>query len=54
MVVWFTERSRQYWQLQMAARLAVRNKKQAITLERELFREIAKLKTFRVQQRPVL
>ena len=31
MVVGFTKRSRQYWQLQMAARLAVRNKKQAIT-----------------------
>ena len=53
MVVRFTERSPQYWQLQMAARLAVRNKKQAITRERELFSEIAKLKTFRVQQRPV-
>ena len=53
MVVGFTERSRQYWQLRMAARLAVRNKKQAITRERELFSEITKLKTFRVQRRPV-
>ena len=49
MVVGFTERSPQYWQLQMAARLAVRNKKRAITHERELFSEIAILKTFRVQ-----
>ena len=40
MVVGFTERSPQSWQLQMAARLAVRNKKQAITRERELFSEI--------------
>ena len=53
MVVGFTECSRQYWQLQMAACLAVRNKKQAITREREPFSEIAKLKTFRVQRRPV-
>ena len=37
----------------MAARLAVRNKKLSISQERELFSEIAKLKTFRVQQRPV-
>ena len=36
----------------MATRLAVRNKKQAITRERELFNEISMLKTFRVQQRP--
>ena len=40
MVVGFIERSRQYWQLQMAA---VRIKKQAITRERELSSEIAKL-----------
>ena len=53
MVVGFIERSRQYWQLQMATCLAVRNEKQAITQERELFSEIAKLKTFRVQRRPV-
>ena len=43
MVVGFTECSRQYWQLQMTACLAVQNKKQAITRERELFSEIAKL-----------
>ena len=38
-----------------SARLAVRNKKQAIARERELFSEIAKkkIKTFRVQRRPV-
>ena len=52
MIVRFTERSRQYWQLQMAARLAVRNKKQAITWERKLFSEIRQLKTFVVQRRP--
>ena len=33
MVVRFTARSPQYWQLQMAAPLALRNKKQAITRE---------------------
>ena len=43
MVVGFTKRS-QYWQLQMAARLAVRNKKQAITQDRELFSEITIVK----------
>ena len=37
----------------MAARLAERNKKQAIAQERELFSEIAMLKTFRVQRTPV-
>ena len=36
MVVGFTKR-----QLQMAAHLAVQNKKQAITRERELFSEIS-------------
>ena len=41
MVVGFTEHSRQYWQLQMAARLAVQNKKPVITRERELFSDIA-------------
>ena len=37
MVVGFTERSREYWQLQMDARLAVRNKKQAITRGKKSF-----------------
>ena len=45
MVVGFTERSRQYWQFQMATHLAVRNKKQGvITRERKLFSEIRQLK----------
>ena len=52
MVVRFTERSPQYWHLQMATPLAVRNKKQAITQERKLFSEIRQLKTFVVQRRP--
>ena len=49
MVVGFTDRRHQYWQLQMAAHLAVQNKKQAITWERELFSKIAELITFGVQ-----
>ena len=52
MVVRFTEHSPQYWQLQMAARLAVRNKKQAMTRERKLYSEIRQLKTFVIQRRP--
>ena len=43
MVVRFTERSPQYWQLQMAACLAVRNKKQAVTRERKRFNEVENL-----------
>ena len=53
MVVEFIDRVCQYFQLQMAARLTVRSEEQAITRERKRFSEICKLKTFRVQQRPV-
>ena len=52
MVVRFTERSPQYWQLQMAARLAVQNNKEAIAREGKHFSEIRQLKSFDIQRRP--
>ena len=52
MVVSLTDRVCQYCQLQMAARLTMRNQERAITRERKRFSEIRQLKTFGVQQRP--